>query len=299
MIDKEAEQKKQAAAFELKKQSLIHKLNRLLKRIQKRYETALNTLETCLEWQKVQHEGQLLQANLFRIKKGMDHVTVPDWEQDNQERNIPLDPLSEPHLQVAKKFKTSKKLRTGIPHHQEQIKKIEKILEEYNSLTKIVLNALTPEELEQVQAKLPSQNPPSISTAHKALPFHRFYSAMGLEICVGKSAKNNEQLTFTYAKGSDWWLHVRDFSGSHIIIKVHKKQEPDAESLQDAMQLALYYSKAKDNGEADVCITQCKYVSRFGRGTVGKVHISKHKIAHVKKDEDRLKLIKQRGILQK
>ena len=106
---------------------------------------------------------------------------------------------------------------------------------------------------------------------------------------MGKSAKDNDQLTFRYANGSDYWLHARNVPGSHVILRVVKGKEPDAESIKDAMQLALAYSRSPEEGE--ICLTQCKYVARQGR-EAGKVHVSKHKVAYAKKDPQRLKRLK-------
>jgi predicted ribosome quality control (RQC) complex YloA/Tae2 family protein len=60
------------------------------------------------------------------------------------------------------------------------------------------------------------------------------------------------------------------------------------------MQLALYYSKAREETTADISVTQCKYVSRYGRGHPGKVQISHHKSLVIKKDPARLKRLKDR-----
>lgn len=110
----------------------------------------------------------------------------------------------------------------------------------------------------------------------------------------GKSAKDNDKLTFACANGSDYWLHARDVPGSHVVLHLGKQREPDEESLKDATQAALFFSKAKDNQEGEVCITQCKYVARFGKNQPGKVQISQHRIAYAKLDVERLRKLRER-----
>ena len=103
-------------------------------------------------------------------------------------------------------------------------------------------------------------------------------------ILVGKNAKGNEKLTFTIAKGNDTWLHVTPMAGSHVVIKAKLVNE---DLLQDAMQLALYFSQARKQSQAEVLITKVKYVSRTK--TTGKVLVSKHKTRKVQLDLNRIK----------
>lgn len=96
------------------------------------------------------------------------------------------------------------------------------------------------------------------------------------------------------ANGRDWWLHVRGCPGSHVIIRLDKNLEPDSETLKDALQLALYYSKARHQGEGEICFTQRKYVSRLGKNKTGLVQISKHQTAWIRLDPVRLQALKDR-----
>ncbi len=127
-----------------------------------------------------------------------------------------------------------------------------------------------------------------------ALPYRELITEAGLQIWVGKSDKDNDKLTFSHAHGSDYWLHARDVPGSHVILRLGKVKEPDDESLKDAIQAALFYSKAKDRKEGEVCVTQCKFVSRFGQNQPGKVQISHHRVAYAKMDPSRLRKLRER-----
>ncbi|WP_162180853.1 NFACT RNA binding domain-containing protein [Candidatus Protochlamydia amoebophila] len=111
---------------------------------------------------------------------------------------------------------------------------------------------------------------------------------------MGKNDKGNDWMTFALAKGSDWWLHTQDVPGSHIVIRTKKGQDPDEETLADAMQLALYNSKAKVRQEAEICMTQRKYLSRMGKNQLGKVQISKHRSVWIRFDLERYQAILKR-----
>lgn len=297
LIEKFYRDKEQEALFQQEKQQFQKELIKRQKRFQKALENGKQSLASCLDWEKVHHEALLLQSHLYRLKKGMCEVVIPDWENENKERKIVLDPLVEPYEEIAKRFRKSKKLRAGIEHAYRMIKKAESELQQHTDTLEKLSTIHTLRELHHFQKQIGISKKEGGTTKvlkEKKLPYREFCSAAGLSIWVGKSARDNDVMTFSYAKGSDWWLHVRDFSGSHVVVRCAKNQEPDQESLKDAMQLALSYSKAKKQGEADICVTQCKYVVRFGKGKAGKVHISKHQVIHIRHDPARLLRLKER-----
>lgn len=297
-VEKTYRDQEQEALFQQEKRLLESAFIRQRKRTLKVLENGRQSLKTCLEWEKMSHEALLLQSHLYQLKKGMTEAVIRDWENDNKEIHISLDPLIEPYEEVEKRFRKSKKLRAGIEHAHRMIEKAESELQRQTKHLEQLAVLKTLKELHNFQKQLGIFSKPAGQAKkpiEKALPFREFCSAAGLTIWVGKSAKDNDAMTFSYAKGSDWWLHVRDFSGSHVIVRSAKNQEPDQESLKDAIQLALHYSKAKEQGDADVCITQCKFVVRFGKGKAGKVHISKHQVVHAKVDPERLRRLKERA----
>jgi predicted ribosome quality control (RQC) complex YloA/Tae2 family protein len=296
-IEEAYEQKEYEAACKLLKDKLYAELQQKNQKNKKQQQQALADLERCQKWNQVQHEGMLLQANMFRLKKGMTHVEVSDWEQDGKEISLDLDGRLSPQEQIASRFKRSKKLKSGLSHHQ---KFLDKVLAEAKKLevyAEELAKAATLEALKRLNVlwgKIQVSKAKPIKDA-VPLPYYEFKSASGYAIWVGKNAVSNDKLTFSYAKGSDWWLHVSNYPGSHVVIRIQKKQDPDEQTVQDALQLAMAYSKAKDKGEAEVCITQCKFVSRAGKNQPGKVQISRHKLLFVKYDPDRFHSIKTRG----
>lgn len=273
------------------KQSIQRQLSKHLKNVEKRLESSQECLKECMDWEAKQHEALLLQSHLYLLKKGMRSITIPDWKNDNQERTLSLNSSLEPHVEVSKRFKASKKLQRGIPHHQERVNKFEKEQELYQNYLQKLEAIETLEELDLFSQTIPALHPKPKPTPKevqkiKARPYREFTSASGAKIWVGKSAADNDRLTFQCAKGSDWWLHAHNVPGSHVVIRTNKGQEPDAETIQDAVQLALFYSKNKSGGE--VCITEQKYVKRFGKGRAGAVHVSKHRVFHAILDTERL-----------
>lgn len=287
------------ASFEKFKDKAISFLQKKIKRSQKRLAEREQTLKNCQEWEKEKHLGLLLQANLFQLHKGMKEIKIPDWQQNGCEILFVLDASAKPHEQAEKYFKRSRKLRLGEPHARRML------LEATKEITLLESQLLKISELQNLQelqhlcleCGIELEKKPQTKTAEKppSKPFHCFFSETGLQIWVGKSAKDNDKLTFQCANGSDWWLHARDVPGSHIILKCNKDKDPDNASLHDAIELALRYSKLKDRGEGEVCLSQVKWLKKV-KGTPGAVMVSKHKILYKKMDDTLWLSLKKRKL---
>jgi predicted ribosome quality control (RQC) complex YloA/Tae2 family protein len=106
----------------------------------------------------------------------------------------------------------------------------------------------------------------------------RFVSPDGLTVLVGRSAADNDLLTFELGQPRDAWLHVAAESGSHVLIR-----NPDGlerfpqETLRFAAALAARYSKAKNASRVAVHVATCAEVSKprgFEPGEVALVRYS-------------------------
>ncbi len=279
------------AAFQQKKRLVITGLKRLLKRSLRRLTELQSIYHNYLQWAAVHHEGLLLQANQYRIHRGMAEITIADWEQEGQERAIPLDPLLDIQTQIAKRFKQAKKMHRGIEHAARQVALAQNNIDQCEHHLLVVADIATMQDLEQFCQRHgydwhKDKTLPHRKQTEPPKPYHQFFSSTGVPIWVGKSAKDNDRLTFQCANGSDWWLHAHNYPGSHVVIRCAKGTEPDPETIQEAAELAIRYSKMKDKDEGEICLTQVKFLKRI-KGAPGKVMLSKHKVLHIKSNEQR------------
>ena len=111
----------------------------------------------------------------------------------------------------------------------------------------------------------------------------------GWTILIGRSAKENDELLRQHVRGSDLWLHARDWPGSYVFVKGRKDKSVPLEVLLDAGMLAIYYSKGRSNGGGDLYYTFAKYLRRAKDGPKGLVLPSHEKNLSVKIDEARIK----------
>lgn len=277
--------------FEEERINFIKTIEKQIKRAEHDQEKALNYLNLCKEWEVFSHEGILLQNHIHFLKRGMTSFTVEDWLTPEIPKTLQLNPKNTPQIEIQKRFDRSKALKAKLPGAEKRLQEIENKLK----LCKIRLEkatlAETVEQLEEIKQEMQPKHATYIKPLPPpkpiSLPYRVFVSKTGMTIWVGKNAKDNDQLSLHLSQKEDWWLHAHRVAGSHVVIRIEEKKEPDEETLKDAMQLALHYSKAK--GEGEVSITQCKYVSKSRNSPAGQVLLSKHSSRSARLDPERLK----------
>jgi len=105
----------------------------------------------------------------------------------------------------------------------------------------------------------------------------RFRTSDGFEVMVGKSDRENDELTFRTARPADIWLHAADYPGSHVVIRNPARGEVPQRSIAEAAELAAFYSQAKREAKAAVHYTQRKFISKPPRAKPGLVRLSSFK----------------------
>ncbi len=101
----------------------------------------------------------------------------------------------------------------------------------------------------------------------KSKPFH-YISSDGFDIYVGKNNIQNEELTFKFASGSDWWFHAKKMPGSHVIVKSGGHELPDS-TFEQAAALAAYYSVGREQEKVEIDYVERKFVKKVNGGAPG------------------------------
>mgnify|MGYP000022527783 CR=1 FL=1 len=84
----------------------------------------------------------------------------------------------------------------------------------------------------------------------KSKPLH-FVSSDGFHMYVGKNNYQNDELSFKFANGGDWWFHAKQAPGSHVIVKTHGDELPDR-TFEEAARLAAYYSSMRGSDKVEI-----------------------------------------------
>jgi predicted ribosome quality control (RQC) complex YloA/Tae2 family protein len=110
----------------------------------------------------------------------------------------------------------------------------------------------------------------------------RFVSPDGFVVLVGRTAADNDIVTFKLCAPQDFWLHVSGESGSHVIVR-----NPDGldrlprATLRFAAALAAGYSKARNAGRVAVHVAQCRDVRKPRGVPAGTVTLKQFTTLHV------------------
>lgn len=301
-LSAEIEERYGALEEALRIERAAHARKQFLRKAIKKQQRLISALGTDLtkaaQYEHYARYGELLKSALGGLKKGQPSITLVDYFDERlPELTIPLDPAKNPQSNMDAYFAKHKKFLTA---NKELIPRIESIRREVQALEK---------ELHDLEHGTwqPTQAPPLKSGDHSGRrslergkdrrgPFRRFTSADGLPIYVGRNARENDELTFRFAKSDDLWLHAQGAPGSHVVVRVEKGSDPPNETLRDAATLALLYSDLKKAGKGDVIYTRRKWVHKAKGAALGSVIVTQEKTLFIRLEKARLDTLRQRSL---
>lgn len=216
--------------------------------------------------------ADLLMANLHLVKQGATEIKVHNFYTD-KEQVIKLNPLLTAQKQAEKLYSKAKNKEIELKYASLHLARKE---EELIQLKQEWENAQNISNLKEIQKSGFNQKTEKIQS--QAPSPCKEYVVEGWKILVGRNAKNNEVVTFSLAKKDDLWLHARDVSGSHVVIKQKPNTKFPKHIIEIAASLAAYYSKSKTEKLATVAYTERKWVRKVKGGHPGQVLVDKETV---------------------
>ncbi|MCK6571324.1 NFACT family protein [Myxococcota bacterium] len=233
--------------------------------------------------------GELLSAQLagLRLPRGATRAVVVNWyEADAPTLEIPLDPALDGPRNVERLFARYRKGRDGLSTVRAR--------QADTVARRVALASLEAESVglsdDAVAAGLrrlglapPTQGGASTPAGAarrpagppERLPYRLFMSRAGERILVGRGGADNHALTFRIARGNDFWLHVRDAPGAHVVVPLPARgRAPHPETLLDAAALALHHSDLRGEKLGDITVTERKHVRAAPGGPPGRVTLA-------------------------
>ncbi|WP_172194874.1 Rqc2 family fibronectin-binding protein [Saccharibacillus qingshengii] len=253
-------------------------------------------LEEAQDAEQYRIKGELLFASLHLLKKGMKEIEVINFYDDEQrEIKITLDPLINPSDNAQRYFKKYNKYKNSLAVIDEQIKKTHEEIAYMDNLLQ-QLNDASLRDVDEIRAELAEQGyvrsrvPRGAKKKKKndKPTLHLYTSSEGIEIYVGKNNLQNEFITNRLAHSSDTWLHTKDIPGSHVLIRSAEYGET---TLNEAAQLAAFFSQAKHSSSVPVDTTQIRHVRKPSGSKPGFVIYDHQKTLFVTPDEDLVKAL--------
>ena len=239
---------------------------------------------------EIRKNAELITANMYRLKKGDRELTCEDYyEPDCPLVKIALDPLKTPQQNAAAMYKEYNKLKAAEEHLTVLIEQGEKQLDYLNSVLDELARAETEKDVSDIRRELLETG--YIRKAKSAKPERikaqapmRFVSDDGLEILVGRSNTQNDELTTKLARRTDYWLHTQKVHGSHVIIRCDGLEPPER-TVEQAASLAVYYSQGRDGGKVPVDYTMVRFVRKPSGAMPGMVIYTDYKTILAQSDE--------------
>ena len=232
--------------------------------------------------------GDLITANLYRMKGGERVLHAENYYEDGCPTiDIPLDLLLSPQQNAAKNYKQYNKLKTAEFHLREQIEKAENERAYLESVLQELSQAETEQEFNEIRRELQETNYLKKSSGKKELKRafapRTFKTSSGLEVLVGRSNVQNDQLT-KKADKRDYWFHTQHIHGSHVILRC-TGLTPSDDDLREAAMLAAYFSQAKESSGVPVDYCPVKFVKKPNGARPGMVTYDNYRTLYVTPEE--------------
>lgn len=244
----------------------------LLQNARSEYKKATRALEQTLEGieairaeRSPEELGRLLLSNLHAIQPGSDQVVVFDWYHQN-DITIKLDKHLTPVQNAEKYFQKARNRKPELANLQQKAEAFRKKKEQ------IQLQIEEIEKADQLKKLKPLLN--QKKAAEQGNPYYLF-ERCGFQVWVGKNAAGNDILTSKLAHKQDLWLHASGVSGSHVVVKHKPGINFDQQIIEQAAELAAWYSKARGSKWVPVSYTLKKFVRKPKGANPGQVVIEK------------------------
>ncbi|MBR4096988.1 MAG: NFACT family protein, partial [Oscillospiraceae bacterium] len=230
-------------------------------------------------------KGDLISANLYRVEKGMSSVRVENfYDEACPEIEIKLDPRLTPSQNMQHYYAEYRKADTAEKILTEQIAKGEEELAYIDSVFDALTRTNGEDEVNELRMELAEQGyiratklkgkPP------KSHPPLEFKSPEGFTILVGRNNKQNDMLTTKLAEKSDIWLHTKNITGSHVIVRAGGQEVPE-DTIVYAARLAAFHSKAKNSSQVPVDYVPVKFVKKPSGSKPGMVIFTNNRTLYV------------------
>ena len=258
-----------------KSASMVKLLKGQIERCEKKLAQQEEDLSSAARMDEYRIMGEIINANLWQLKKGQTEATLPNFYDENGgSMTIPLDNQLTPVQNAQRYFKKYQKARTTREIAAEQKEKTLKELDYLEGTLLDVGKCIGESELEEIRQDLmrtgyirKGVNRRQQKALPKSKPYH-YRSTDGIDIYVGKNAAQNDRLTGD-ARPNETWLHAKDMPGSHVIIR--EEGEIPRQTLLEAAILAAWYSKGQNSSGVPIDYTLRRYVKKPGGAAPGMV----------------------------
>lgn len=238
---------------------------------------------------RLREDADCLAAALHRAARGAAFLDVDDLFEPGAVRRITLDPRVEPSRTLTRMYDKAGRLDRAIDQIFTRLDACTAKLQSLEQLRGAV-DLCSLEELRALAAAHGLGDPSSQSTAdaEPAVAFRRWWGPNGEEVWVGRNDAENHELTLHRARGRDWWFHLRDEPGAHVVLRGDKRHAPPLATLLAAAQIVLKQARVTDGESRDVQYARVKDLRSVPGAGLGRVAVTNERVLHVTRDDQPL-----------
>lgn len=287
-----------------------HAIEREARRLAKRDAALRRDLERARPAGEQRRLGELLKGALHTVTPGASEVVVRDFA-SGQDVTIPLEPGLAPAQNLERLFRGYQRMRRRELATAEQLAALDaertaiaQLRDEFEALGGA--DSLDAELLARFAARAPvakllgrhrprgeGPRPARQRTVRRDGPPARlrpgrYRTSDGLEVWVGRSAEGNDHLSTRLARGHDLFFHVEDGPGSHVVLRTGGRKEIPQESLLEAAELAVHFSKLRNAGRVSLHVAPIKDVRKPRGAKPGLVHVTHGRSLALRREPQRL-----------
>ena len=244
-------------------------------------------LAECAKKEDFRRMGDLITANMYQLKRGMTVVKVIDYyDEEMPEVEITLDPRLSPSQNAQSYYKKYNKAKNAERELTLQIAAAREELAYIDSVADALERAVGQSELDEIRRELQGAGYGAKIrkvTAQKPVKTKplEYTTSGGYRLLCGKNNLQNEHITHRVAGKSDWWFHVKNAPGSHVVMFLDGREEPSAKDFTEAASLAAYHSSLADGESVAVDYTEIRYIKKPVGGKPGFVTYTTYWTAYV------------------
>ncbi len=236
-----------------------------LERNIKKYDLQLRQMQDTQKREQYRVYGELLNAYGYHALPGAKSLEALNYY-TNEMIDIPLDATLTATQNAQKYFDKYGKLKRTYEALSELTKEVKDEIAHLESIMTSLDIALQEEDLAQIKEELSESGYIRKRSGGKpkkasGKPFH-YISSDGFHMYVGKNNYQNDELTFQFASGNDWWFHAKKMPGSHVIVKMNGAEELPDRTFEEAGRLAAYYSKGRNQEKVEIDYVRKKQVKK-------------------------------------
>lgn len=247
-----------------KSADLRHIVQTALERNRKKYDLQARQLKDTDKRETYKVYGELLQTYGYQAEPEAKEIEALNYY-TNEMIRIPLDPTKTPLENAKRYFEKYNKMKRTYEALSHLIVETRDEISYLESVSNALDIARTEDDLAQVKEELTQSGYvrrkfTKKKEKFKSTPLH-YISSDGYDMYVGKNNFQNEELTFSFASGNDWWFHAKKVPGSHVIVKSRGEEMPDR-VFEEAGKLAAFYSKNNGSEKVEVDYVEKKHVKK-------------------------------------